>query len=77
MSKVLAVADSKLILMLCLAKLRRDVQRLCDGTVRQICCVLINKDILDIPLTKLIVIIVHQICESMVGYEYHVEVVQH
>jgi len=37
MSNVLAVADSKVILMLCLAKLRRDVHEF-DGKVRQICC---------------------------------------
>ena len=71
MSNVLAVADSKVILMSCLAKLRRDVHEFCDRTVRQIrkyVVVLISEDIFDIPLTKLIVIIIHQIFKRMDGY---------
>ena len=64
MSNVLDVADLKVILMLCLAQ-----QVFVRELFAKYVVVLINKDILDIPLTKLIVIIIHQIFEIMDGYE--------
>ena len=65
MSKVLAVADSKVILMLCLAKLRRDTTEQFAKYV----VILVNEDIFDVPLLKLIGMLVHQILECVDGYE--------
>jgi len=66
MSKVLTVADGKVILMLCLATLRVMSTSFCDGTVHQICC---DTHHFLCSIAEAYWVLVHQILESMNGYE--------
>ena len=38
---------------------------LCDGTVAKYVAILVNEDIFDVPLLKLIGMLVHQILDNM------------